>query len=515
MYKFRFSFLILVASIVWFATSCDKETAKDKLTVSEEELEFIADDTEDQFVEVETNVKGWTVSRPSSARWITIEKEDDGFFVSVDKNTGTSDRYGTITVKAGEATPVTVEVVQLAAVAGTLSLNLSSLHYAANETGTKTVTVTTNASNWDAQVSSDWLTTQKSGNTLIVNALSLNTGSSQRVAVITITAGNANPVTLTVTQEVTPSGGTTLSVSQNSFTFEASETSTKSAIITTNASSWNFTNSDNSWLTVARQGATNTLNITPNSQNSGSAPRSSTITITASSANPVTISVTQKGKGSSGSSFPPTGYYTAKTGASMFSVAPNTWTGIYISGEDFEYDFGLISNFLGDEDFDIFVDYKDGKIYLDDYSDIWEGTLSGLTGTYLARLVCGVKYNGSNYSLNASGTQQIYYNSNTGVLDFSNKVNVNFGGTIGTINDLTLYVGVMYLPKSGTGSKYWYDASPDIKLTITAASFAPSSKSNNSVSSKSMPQKKPLSNRVKTIDVSKLTPFAGEARVVE
>ena len=515
MNNFRFSFLALVFSaVIVFFTACGSEKSKDRLQVFPDDLEFYADDPDELFVDVESNVKTWSTA--TSARWITIDEIAGGFYVSVDKYTETSrDRTGRIIVKAGEADPVTVTVTQLAAVNTTLSLNPTSLTYAANETGTKTVTVTTNTSDWDAEKSADWLTIQKMGTTLMVNVNSLNTGSLQRSTGVTVTAGNANPVTLTVTQEVT-GGSVTLSVNPTSVSFAAAETVTKNATITTGASSWNFTNSDNSWLTVARQGVTNTINITPNSQNTGTSQRSSTITITASGADPVTVSVTQDGSGGS-SSYPPSGTYVAtKGGASIFDETPNTWNGILRSSDLTGGNFCTIRDFLGDEDLFIFGDFKDSKIFLDDYTNLWEGTIEGVE--YQERLGFMVRYNGSNYRVTPNNPVEIKYNSATRVLDFSNKMNVNFGGTIGTVNDLTVYVGVALFPKSGTGTNYWYDAAPDIKLTITPGSLAPPSSSSNSglmSGSQSMPQKKAASNRVKTIDVSKLTPIDGVVHKVE
>ena len=89
----------------------------------------------------------------------------------------------------------------------TLSVGSSSLSFSASETATKTTTVTTNASSWNFNCSASWLKVEKQGNTLKVTPNSANTGSSQRTASITVSAGTAKNVTVQVTQGVSNSGG--------------------------------------------------------------------------------------------------------------------------------------------------------------------------------------------------------------------------------------------------------------------------------------------------------------------
>ena len=80
-----------------------------------------------------------------------------------------------------------------------LSINPSSLSFAANETTTKTATVTTDAPNWDASSTENWITIGKQGTTLQITP-SPNTGTSERTATVTVTAGTVSAVTITVTQ---------------------------------------------------------------------------------------------------------------------------------------------------------------------------------------------------------------------------------------------------------------------------------------------------------------------------
>jgi len=85
----------------------------------------------------------------------------------------------------------------------TLSVNPTSFTFLADETATKTATITTNAQNWNATTTAAWLTIEKQENTLLITPVDLNTESSERSANIVVTAGNANPVVIPVTQAVT------------------------------------------------------------------------------------------------------------------------------------------------------------------------------------------------------------------------------------------------------------------------------------------------------------------------
>jgi len=81
-----------------------------------------------------------------------------------------------------------------------LVLLLSALLFAANETGTKTATITTDVSSWNATTAASWITIGKQGTTLQITPTA-NTGTSERTATVTVTAETANPVMVSVTQD--------------------------------------------------------------------------------------------------------------------------------------------------------------------------------------------------------------------------------------------------------------------------------------------------------------------------
>ncbi|MDR2890218.1 MAG: hypothetical protein LBV18_01215 [Alistipes sp.] len=92
--------------------------------------------------------------------------------------------------------------------ANTLSVAPTTLDFAAGEEGaefTKAVTVITDAATWDATVAQDgsWISIEKSGSSLDVTATEVNLTATPRRTTIVITAGDADPVTVTVSQQPT------------------------------------------------------------------------------------------------------------------------------------------------------------------------------------------------------------------------------------------------------------------------------------------------------------------------
>jgi hypothetical protein len=286
------------------------QSARDNLAVNPESLEFAADATGSREVSIETNVENWEAT--TDASWITLSRQNKTLTVSVSKNTDTRTRSGAIKITAGNAFEKTVTVTQ--AEQHTLSVSPTTLSFAANETGERTLTVTTSASEWAVSSDASWVKTTKQSNTLRVS-VSANTGSSDRSAKLTFTAGNATPVTVTVTQEKQH----TLSVSPTSLSFTASAAE-KSVTVTTTATSWDATETA-SWITISKQ--SNTLSVSA-SANTSTSSRSATITVTAGNAPSVTVSVTQAGQAVNTLSVSPTSLSFTATETSQKTVTVTT-----------------------------------------------------------------------------------------------------------------------------------------------------------------------------------------------
>ena len=179
---------------------------KRTLSVEPKALTFEHDETGTKVVQVTTNADLDDVGAVSSAAWLKVEVNEENFTftVTVDQvNTVTSPRVATITVTAGTADPIAFPVTQSAVPKNTLSIEPASLTFAVDETGTKSVEITTDAGagNWDATTTAQWLTIDKDNLTLKITVEDLNYGATNRVASVRVTAGNADAVTLQVMQE--------------------------------------------------------------------------------------------------------------------------------------------------------------------------------------------------------------------------------------------------------------------------------------------------------------------------
>ena len=107
--------ILVVAASALCLLACNPENLEykypDQLSVIVEDLEFESNG-EAQLVDVITNASSWYASSLDS--WIKISQEKNQFSVTVEEYTDTKgDRIGSITVKAGEATSVTITVTQL------------------------------------------------------------------------------------------------------------------------------------------------------------------------------------------------------------------------------------------------------------------------------------------------------------------------------------------------------------------------------------------------------------------
>ena len=288
--KFKLSTCAAICVGILFFMSCEKPYVR----VSDSKLEFKADETEEKSVTIETNASNWKIQSVSEPDWIDAYQKVDGdkLFVKTPDYTNTNNsRTGAITVSAsmnGETATAEIFIEQLKKPKNSLSLNSAEISYGANETGKKSVTVTTDAPSWEASknASDTWFQISKQSQQLEVDVSSTNQQFEARSAIVTLTAGTSDPVTLTVIQ----GGRNTLSASATSLTFNPNESS-QTVTVTTNASSWNATiASGSNWLTTATNN--NVLTVTA-SRNTTSSTRIGSIRISAANATDATISVSQ------------------------------------------------------------------------------------------------------------------------------------------------------------------------------------------------------------------------------
>lgn len=142
----------------------------------------------------------YTLSQTASTSWLTATKSADGKSITLTTtaNETGSARTSTVTLTDSESNTATIEVTQAAA----LAVSPDSLTFTKNgSTQGKYITVSSD-SDFEAVASVDWLTLTKSGNRLNVKCEANDTASApQRTATITVTNGDGETATVSVTQE--------------------------------------------------------------------------------------------------------------------------------------------------------------------------------------------------------------------------------------------------------------------------------------------------------------------------
>jgi hypothetical protein len=442
---------LLTLAIAAFAlASCEKEPGGPSLAVSPAALSFAAGDTSPKTVAVTTKAREWKAD--TDTPWITLSQEGAALTVSVNSpNIGTAPREGIIGVTAGRAEPVMITVTQEAT--QTLSVSPASLTFAAGESGYKSVTVTTNASDgWKASWSADWFeVSSASDGRLVVTVEGLHYGSSSRSGGITITAGNAEPVTLNVTQAPT---AYTLTISPSSLEFGATETGSKSVSISTNAPGGWEARESTSWFSLSGGGSTSVLTVTVTEANTSESPRSGTITVTAGTVTRE-LTVTQSGSALAFGDIKYGTYSATGTPSFLDSPGPRSWSGTIrpvSSGQYYE-----LTNFGGVSDITVQLKFDQGKIYMDGVTKVAEN--DNYNGYFRAYYEEGIYWT----IMGADYQHPVAY-------DKANRT-LTFGSYITTESSRPqAELGVVAIPKSGNNYGVFTDLYTNLQLKLTFSS---------------------------------------------
>ena len=122
-------------------------------------IEFKAGDNQDVVLTVKTDAKSWAFEK--NGEWIVAKQDGDKLTVNAQANTTESVRPGRITITAGNAEPVNINVNQKGLEVGEIVLSISPSDPIGFEaTGNKAVelTVTTNAPDWTFSYPEEWMT---------------------------------------------------------------------------------------------------------------------------------------------------------------------------------------------------------------------------------------------------------------------------------------------------------------------------------------------------------------------
>lgn len=184
----------------------------DAISVAPTSLLFRASGNEPRTLAVTTNVEDWTYvatfGENEQEDWFTVTPDDadpKSLTVTVTDYTETDgERSGSIDFSAGEA-KVSVPVRQSARDMVEVTPS-EPLTFSWNDAESKILEVKTNAASWDAAVEAgaeSWINTQKEGTTLTIS-VEVNDSESERSGKVTVSAGNAEPVEIQVTQTGKP-----------------------------------------------------------------------------------------------------------------------------------------------------------------------------------------------------------------------------------------------------------------------------------------------------------------------
>lgn len=267
-----------------------------------------------------TSNTSWTTV--SNQAWCTVSPPSgngNGILTAVyEENTTLNQRVATITVTAAGATPVSVTVTQ--AGAGPFLYVEPQNQNVAATSGSVSYNVTSNTT-WTAVSNQNWCTVTPSGtgNGTLVATYTENTSTFQRIAEITVSASGVNPVIVTLTQAgATP----TLNVMPDNQNVSASAGSTSFDIISN--TNWNAV-SNVSWCNVAPStGNGNGTIIATYEENTSVQSRVAFITVTASGAVPVTVTVSQAGAAPWLNITPQSQTVGGAAGTSIFDITSNT-----------------------------------------------------------------------------------------------------------------------------------------------------------------------------------------------
>ena len=282
LFRFKAQFLVIAAAVLTLC-GCPEDKEPDTLAADLSKVTFSADDTAEKSITVTSNTT-WASSRSDS--WIETRQSDNKLYIKVENYANTSNsRTGTITLTAGDALPVTITVEQDKKELNSLSVTPNSLIFLPNESGAKTVSVTTNSKDgWNATSDKSWITLTKKDNTIEVK-VGTNSSNSERTGTIKVTAGNAPEKTITVTQGF----AITFTVSPEKLEFDY-KAGSKNITVNTNASDWTYSENA-SWISVTKSSNRLAVSVT---ENTGKSERTANIKITAGGEES-TVSVKQDG----------------------------------------------------------------------------------------------------------------------------------------------------------------------------------------------------------------------------
>ena len=256
----------------------------------------------DKTVTVTTNQESWnvTLTPADGHEWLTVSKGEDTFTLTATANEAlASPAEVMVVVTAGNAERVQIMVGQEPFVPEpTLSTDTNELLFEAVGHGLN-VMVTTNQPSYEVALSPEdgggWLTLDpkniKGANSFSLIATRNTTPVERGPVTVTVTAGDATPVSLTARQQAAAPQLSTNAPATITFLAEGGNSVVD---VTTNYDAWDAVLAPadgNGWLTIAKTATSFTLTAVENTAQTEPTPV--TVTVSAGEAVPVTITVKQ------------------------------------------------------------------------------------------------------------------------------------------------------------------------------------------------------------------------------
>lgn len=276
----------LLAAVAVLA-SCQEEPVVIDPTLSVDPVSVVLESAGgSKTVNVDAN-NPWTAEVTSGTDWITVNPSSASFSVAASANPSHENRMGSITVKSDKLSKV-VSVTQLASPNNDkIEVDSASLTFEAAG-GTQNVNVNANVT-VTASASESWVTvspaTAQSGKTAFAITAAAYTGSDARNAMVTFSGGDAESVTVAISQNpaafITPS---------NTAVTAPAEGTEVTVSVTSNVN-WTAASSAD-WVTVSPASGQNADIKIAVAANSATEKRNATVTLTGDKAS-ATINVEQ------------------------------------------------------------------------------------------------------------------------------------------------------------------------------------------------------------------------------
>jgi len=268
-----------------------------------------------------TSNTDWTAQ--SDAGWCVVTPDGSGtgtLTATYTENSGTSPRTATITVSAAG---IGNQVATLIQIGSDAALSVAPLNRdVSSASGNTTFSVTSNL-DWTAESDADWceVTTAGSGSGIITATYQENTATTSRIATITVSAAGIPTQTVTLTQAAAP---VTLAV--NPLNQDVAAAAGNTVFSVTSNADW-LAESEAGWCLVTPGGSGNGNLTAVYQANQSTSTRTANITISATGAGDLVVTVSQAGADPLLSIDPRTQIVPSTAGSTTFSITSNsTWS---------------------------------------------------------------------------------------------------------------------------------------------------------------------------------------------